>query len=171
MHRESRPAVGAPNEAWSMDFVADELFNGRRIRSLTVVDNFSREALAITVDHSLKGDAVVDTVTLIGQMRGLPNRIQVDNESEFISKALDKWAYEHGVQLDFSRPGKPTDNPFIESFNGSFRDECLNVHWFLSLEDAQEKIENWRIEYNEDRTHSSLGNVTPREYYLSHSQA
>lgn len=171
MHRESRPAVDAPNEAWSMDFVADELFNGRRIRSLTVVDNFSREALAITVDHSLKGDAVVDTVTLIGQMRGLPNRIQVDNGSEFISKALDKWAYEHGVQLDFSRPGKPTDNPFIESFNGSFRDECLNVHWFLSLEDAQEKIENWRIEYNEDRTHSSLGNVTPREYYLSHSQA
>tara|TARA_B100002049_G_scaffold28091_1_gene18552 strand:- start:665 stop:1438 length:774 start_codon:yes stop_codon:yes gene_type:complete len=171
MHRESRPTVEAPNEAWSMDFVADELFNGRRIRSLTVVDNFSREALAITVDHSLKGDAVVDTVALIGQIRGLPKRIQVDNGSEFISKALDKWAYEHGVQLDFSRPGKPTDNPFIESFNGSFRDECLNVHWFLSLADAQEKIENWRIEYNEDRTHSSLGNVTPREYYLSHQQA
>jgi len=171
MHRESRPAVDAPNEAWSMDFVADELFNGRRIRSLTVVDNFSREALAITVDHSLKSDAVVDTVTLIGQMRGLPKRIQVDNGSEFISKALDKWAYEHGVQLDFSRPGKPTDKPFIESFNGSFRDECLNVHWFLSLDDAREKIEDWRIEYNEDRTHSSLGNVTPREYFLSHSQA
>lgn len=171
MHRESRPTVDAPNEAWSMDFVADELFNGRRIRSLTVVDNFSREALAITVDHSLRSDAVVDTVALIGQMRGLPKRIQVDNGSEFISKALDKWAYEHGVHLDFSRPGKPADNPFIESFNGSFRDECLNVHWFLSLEDAQEKIENWRIEYNEDRTHSSLWNVTPREYYLSHSQA
>lgn len=134
---------------------------------------FSREALAITVDHALKGDAVVDTMKLIGQMRALPKRIQVDNGSEFISKAVDKWAYEHehGVQLDFSRPGKPTDNPFIESFNGSFRDECLNVHWFLSLADAQEKIENWRIEYNEDRTLSSLGNVTPREYYLSHSQA
>jgi len=171
MHRESRPAVTGLNEAWSMDFVADELFNGRRIRSLTVVDNFSREALAITVDHSLKGDAIVDTMKLIEQMRGLPKRIQVDNGSEFISKALDKWAYDNGVQLDFSRPGKPTDNPFIESFNGSFRDECLNVHWFLSLADAQEKIENWRIEYNEDRTHSSLGNVTPREYYLSHLQA
>ena len=108
---------------------------------------------------------------LIEKMRGLPKWIQVDNGSEFISKAPDKWAYEHGVQLDFSRPGKPTDNPFIESFNGSFRDECLNVHWFLSLADAQEKIENWRIEYNEDRIHSSLGNVTPREYYLSHLQA
>lgn len=104
-------------------------------------------------------------------MRGLPKRIQVDSGSEFIPKALDKWAYEHGVQLDFSRPGKPTDNPFIESFNRSFRDECLNVRSFLSLVDAQEKIENWRIEYNEDRTHSSLGDVTPREYYLSHLQA
>jgi len=102
-----------------MDFVADELFNGRRIRSLTVVDNFSRESLAITVDHSLKGD----TVALIGQMRGLPKRIQVDNRSEFILKALDRRGYEHGVQLDFSRRGKPTDNPFIEPFNGSFRDD------------------------------------------------
>jgi len=171
MHREMRPAVSSINEAWSMDFVSDELFNGRRIRSLTVVDNFTREALAITVDHALKGHDVVDTVTLIGQARGLPQRIQVDNGSEFISKALDKWAYENGVALDFSRPGKPTDNPFIESFNGSFRDECLNVHWFLSLDDARDKIESWRIEYNEQRTHSSLGDVTPREYFLSHSQA
>lgn len=154
-----------------MDFVADELFNGRRIRSLTIVDNFTREALAITVDHALKGTDVVDTVDLIGQIRGLPQRIQVDNGSEFISKALDKWAYENRVKLDFSRPGKPTDNPFIESFNGSFRDECLNVHWFLSLDDARDKIEHWRIEYNEDRPHSSLGNVTPKEYFLNHSQA
>ena len=120
------------------------------------MDNFSREALTITVDHALKGDAVVDSAAPIGQMRGLPKRIQVDNGSEFISKALDKRAYEHGVQLDFLRPGNPTDNPLIESFNGSFCDECLNVHWFLSLADAQEKIENWRIEYNGDRTHSSL---------------
>jgi putative transposase len=171
MHRKSRPTVVTPNEAWSMNFVSDQLFNGHRIRSLTVVDNFSREALAITVDHSLKADAVVGTVALIGQMRGLSKRIQVDNGSEFIWKALDKWAYDNGVQLGFSRPGKPKDNPFIESFNGSFRDECLNVHWFLSLQDAQEKIENWRIEYNEDRTDSSLGNVTPREYYMSHSEA
>lgn len=170
MHRESRPEVSRLNEAWSMDFVADELFNGRRIRALTVVDNFSREALAITVDRLLKGDDVVDTVDLIGRMRGYPKRIQVDNGSEFISKALDKWAYDNGVELDFSRPGKPTDNPFIESFNGSFRDECLNVNWFLSLEDAQEKIERWRQEYNEDRTHTALGDITPREYHRKHSE-
>lgn len=171
MHRESRPGVSSLNEAWSMDFVADELFNGRRIRALTVVDNFSREALAITVDRLLKGHDVVDTVDLICRMRGYPKRIQVDNGSEFISKALDKWAYDHGVELDFSRPGKPTDNPFIESFNGSFRDECLNVNWFLSLGDAQAKIERWRQEYNEDRTHTALGDITPKEYRLKHSEA
>ena len=94
-----------------------------------------------------------------------PERIQVDNGSEFISKALDKWAYDHQVTLNFSRPGKPTDNPFIESFNGSFRDECLNVNWFLSLEDAQDKIDAWRKEYNEFRPHSSLGDLTPEQVF------
>jgi len=113
--------------------VSDELFNGHRIRSLTVVDNFSRESLAITVDHRLNGYAVVATMNYLKISNGLPKRIQVDNGSEFISKVLDKWAYENYVTLDFSRPGTPTDNPFIESFNGSFRDECLNVHWFCFL--------------------------------------
>lgn len=94
-------------------------------------------------------------------------RIQTDNGSEFISKSLDKWAYEHGVTMDFSRPGKPTDNPFIESFNGSLRDECLNIHWFLSLEDAQDKLDNWRREYNHERTHSSLNDMTPAEFIRS----
>ena len=130
-----------------MDFVADNLFDGTRIRSLTVVDNFSRECLLIHVDRSILGEHVVD---LMQHMQTYydrcPDRIQVDNGCEFISKALDKWAYENKVSLDFSRPGKPTDNPFIESFNGSFRDECLNSHWFLSLEDAREKIETWREE-------------------------
>ena len=97
----------------------------------------------------------------------LPVRIQTDNGSEFISKSLDKWAYEHGVTMDFSRPGKPTDNPFIESFNGSLRDECLNIHWFLSLEDAQDKLDNWRREYNLERTHSSLNDMTPAEFIRS----
>jgi putative transposase len=97
----------------------------------------------------------------------MPERIQVDNGSEFISKALDLWAYDNRVTLDFSRPGKPTDNPFIESFNGSFRDECLNAHWFLSLEDAREKIEAWRQEYNSFRPHSSLGGRTPDEAGMS----
>lgn len=159
------------NEVWSMDFVADELFNGRRIRALTVVDNFSREALAIPVGQRLTGLDVVETVDRLAERRGPPSRIQVDNGSEFISKALDKWAYENKVELDFSRPGKPTDNPFIESFNGSFRDECLNVNWFLSLDDARQKIEDWRCEYNADRPHQSLGGMTPNEYREQHSQA
>jgi putative transposase len=147
-----------------MDFVADQLFDGRKIRALTVVDNFSRQCVAIHVGQSLKG---ADVVAVMDRLRveldGVPKRIQVDNGSEFISKALDLWAYEHGVTLDFSRPGKPTDNPFIESFNGSFRDECLNAHWFLSLEDAREKIEQWREEYNDFRPHSSLGGLTPNQ--------
>ena len=101
----------------------------------------------------------------------VPLRIQVDNGSELISKVLDKWAYENQVTLDFSRPGKPTDNPFIESFNGSFRDECLNTHWFLSLDDAKENIESWRMEYNQYRPHSSLDDLTPEEFYQQHQKA
>lgn len=115
------------NECWSMDFVSDQLFDGSRFRALTIVDNFSRECLAIHAGKSLKGSDVVQVMERISdQGRELPCRIQVDNGSEFISRELDKWAYDHKVKLDFSRPGKPTDNPFIESFNGSLRDECLN---------------------------------------------
>ena len=148
-----------------MDFVSDQLFNGRRIRALTVVDNLSRECLAIHVDHSIRGEHVVEAMQHIRASLGRkPKRIQVDNGSEFISRALDRWAYENGAILDFSRPGKPTDNPFIESFNGSFRDECLNIHWFMSLHDAREKIENWRYDYNTFRPHSPIGNMTPEDY-------
>lgn len=171
MHREARPDASNVNEAWSMDFVADELFNGRRLRALTVVDNFSREALVIEVGNRLGGGDVVDVVSRVSAIRGCPRRIQVDNGSEFISKVLDKWAYDNGVELEFSRPGKPADNPFIESFNGSFRDECLNVNWFLSIEDARQKIESWRLEYNEDRPHSSLRDMTPNEYRDHHQEA
>ena len=157
------------NQCWSMDFVADQLFNGQRLRSLTVVDNFSRECMAITVDHALKGGDVVETMKRICQTTGRkPERIKMDNGSEFISKVMDKWAYENKVTLDFSRPGKPTDNAFIESFNGSFRDECLNAHWFMSLEDAQGKIEAWRQDYNTFRPHSSLDNLTPMEFSNYH---
>lgn len=163
-HRLERMSLRAPNECWSMDFVSDALFDGRRFRALTVVDNFTKESLAIEVDAQLKGTDVVAVMERLRQGRGLPQRIQTDNGSEFISMALDRWAYEHQVTLDYSRPGKPTDNPFIESFNGSFRDECLNTHWFLSLDDAREKIESWRQDYNCFRTHSSLGDVTPSEY-------
>ncbi len=168
-HRLERPQLSSIHQCWSMNFVADQLFDGRKIRSLTVVDNYSRQCLAIHVGQSLRSE---DVVAVMSQLQSLyltvPERIQrgrpaVDNGSEFIFKALDKWAYDNKVTLDFSRPGKPTDNPFIKSFNGSFRDECLNAHWFLSLEDARQKIEYWRQEYNSFRPHSSLGGLTPDE--------
>ena len=127
-----------------MDFAADSLFNGRRFRVLTVVDNFSRECLGAKVGQSLKGEQVVAALDHVKQARGVPRSIRMNNGREFVSKALDKWAYDNQVVLDFSRPGKPTDNAFAESFIGSFRDECLNVNWFLSLEDAFDKIEQWR---------------------------
>jgi putative transposase len=165
--RERQPAAGRPNELWSMDFVSDALFDGRRLRALTVVDVFTREALAIEVDQGIKGEQVVSAVTRVALSRGAPRTIRVDNGPEFISKALDRWAYEAGVTLDFSRPGKPTDNAFVESFNGRLRDECLNAHWFLSLADARSKIETWRRHYNESRPHTALGWMTPREFALA----
>jgi putative transposase len=148
-----------------MDFVSDALYDGRKFRSLTVVDNYSRQCLAIRVGQSLKGSDVVAVLTHLKKGHGIvPRRIQTDNGSEFQSKEMDRWAYENNVTMDYSRPGRPTDNPFVESFNGSFRDECLNAHWFLSLEDAAEKIEAWRREYNEYRPHSSIDNLTPMEF-------
>ena len=141
-----------------MDFMADELFDGRRLRVLTIVDHFSRESLAIEVGQRFRGQDVARVLTSLGSERGrLPKTIRVDNGTEFTSRALDQWAYVNGVQLDFSRPGKPTDNAFIESFNGRLRAECLNENWFLSLEDAQEKISAWRTDYHEHRPHSALG--------------
>jgi putative transposase len=170
-HRTEQPQLTAPNECWSMDFVADALFDGRRFRALTLVDNYSRECLEIEVGQSLKGEDVVRVMERMKLLRGaIPKRIKVDNGSEFISKALDLWAYENEVTLDFSRPGKPTDNAFIESFNGSFRDECLNVNWFLSLEDAKEKIKTFKEEYNHFRPHSALGNLTPIEAIDRHRE-
>ena len=165
-HRKpSEGNASSLHECWSMDFVSDQLYDGSRFRVLTVVDNFSRKCLAIHAGKSLKGSDVVGIMRQISQVTNcLPERIKVDNGSEFISKVLDKWAYENKVELDFSRPGKPTDNPYIESFNGSFRDECLNVNWFFSLEDAQEKFDLWKEDYNGFRPHSSLGDISPNEY-------
>jgi len=159
-HRQQHPEVSKIDECWSMDFVSDQLFNGRRFRALTVVDNYSRQCPLIYAGQSIKGEDVVEQLR---HLERIPERIKVDNGSEFISKALDKWAYENNITLDFSRPGKPTDNAFIESFNGSFRDECLNLHWFLSIEDARQKIEAWRKDYNNFRPHSSLGGIPPNE--------
>jgi putative transposase len=163
--RMERPEVERPHACWSMDFVVDSLFNGYRFRALTIVDNYSRECLAIEAGKSITGQDVVTVVERLVKERGVPERIQCDNGSEFISSILDKWAYENGVTMDFSRPGKPMDNAMIESFNGTFRDECLNANWFLSMEDAREKIEKWRRDYNEFRPHSSLGDLTPRQYF------
>jgi putative transposase len=167
--RVQRPPATFVNESWSMDFVTDSLFNGHRFRALTVVDNFSRECLAIEVGQHFRGEGVVGIVERIKAVSGIPCFIRVDNGPEFISKELDRWAYENKVTLDFSRPGKPIDNAYVESFNGSFRDECLNTNWFLSIEDAREKIEAWRREYNEWRPHSSLDNLTPSQYLEEHN--
>ena len=147
-----------------MDFVSDQLFDGRRIRALTIVDNHTRESLTIRASQSLRGIDVVKELECITKANGFPKMIRVDNGPEFISKDLDFWAYWNKVKLDFIRPGKPTDNAYIESFNGKFRQECLNENWFLSLVDAQEKIDAWRSEYNTTRPHSSLNNLTPAEY-------
>ena len=150
----------------AMDFVSDALFNGKRFRALTIIDIYTRECLGLYADKRITGKQVVETLETICCERGTPGRIRVDNGPEFISKILDAWAYSADIKLDFSRPGKPTDNAHIESFNGSLRDECLNVNWFLSIEDARSKLEVWRTDYNGFRPHSSLGNLTPRDYAL-----
>ena len=162
--RVERPHARVANECWSMDFVSDALFDGRRIRALTVIDNHTRESLAIEVDQGITGDQVVTVMNRIAAARGVPRSIRVDNGPEFVSRALDQWAYLHQVTLDFSRPGKPTDNAVVESFNGRLRDECLNTNWFMSLDDAKSKIEAWRRHYNETRPHTALGFVPPSEY-------
>jgi putative transposase len=161
--RKERLTATRPNERWSMDFMAEQLFDGRRLRILTLVDNFSRESLAIQVGRRFTGDHVVAILEDVIRERVTPVAIQMDNGTEFISKSLNLWAWSHGVQLNFSRPGKPTDNPFIESFNGKFREECLNQNWFLSLDDAQEQIDAWRRDYNHERPHRALGGRTPHE--------
>lgn len=155
------------NQHWSMDFVTDNLYNGRRFRILTVVDDLSRECPVLEVDHSLTGLRVTRVLDRIALTRGLPEVITVDNGPEFISKVMDAWAYEKRVKLHFIQPGKPTQNAYIESFNGKFRDECLDEHIFLSLEDARRKIEAWREDYNADRPHRSLNNMTPNEFATS----
>jgi putative transposase len=162
--RSKLPEPTRRNQVWSMDFVSDELGWGRRFRVLTLVDHFTRESPAVAVGVGMSGRLVADVLTRLSLTRGLPDVIQVDNGPEFTSKALDQWAYENDVRLDFIRPGKPVENAFIESFNASLRKECLNAHWFQTLEEAQNRIEQWRRAYNEERPHSSLGNLTPREY-------
>jgi putative transposase len=158
------PPASRINQRWSMDFVADALATGRRFRTLNIVDDFTRECPAIEVDTSLPGLRVTRVLDHLAATHGLPELIVVDNGPEFAGKALDVWAYRHGVQLHFIRPGKPVENAYIESFNGKFRDECLNENWFIDLEDAKNKIETWRLDYNRVRPHSSLSDLTPEEF-------
>ena len=162
--RTPLPQAGRPNESWSMDFVADSLANGRRIRCLTLVDNFTKECLAIVADTSIIGQRVTRELDQVIAVRGSPGSISVDNGPEFAGRALDEWAYRSGVCLHFIRPGKPVENAYVESFNGKFRDECLNEHWFASLAEARVMIEAWRRDYNLQRPHSSIGNATPAEF-------
>jgi putative transposase len=155
------------NELWAMDFLQDSLFDGRRTRVLAIIDMFTRECLRLEVDTSIKGQRVVIALSQIASMRGLPEHIIVDNGPEFISNVLDAWAYERGIKLHFIRPGKPVDNAYMESFNGKFRDECLNQNWFMSLGHARQVIEEWRVDYNLVRPHSSLDDMTPGEFRLA----
>lgn len=181
---EKPEAAAHRNDRWSMDFMSDQLADGRRIRTLNIVDDHTRECLAIEVDSSLSGHRVCRVLDRLIAQRGRPKRLITDNgpESErsgdrrpkvarrvseanqFTSKALDRWAYEHCVELQFIQPGKPVQNAFVESFNGTMRNECLNEHWFLDLEDAKDLVEAWRIDYNTERPHSSLGGLTPGEF-------
>ena len=150
-----------PNQTWAMDFVHDQLAMGKKIRVLTVVDIFSKFSPAIDPKFSYRAEDVVKTLERVCMEVGYPKTIRVDQGSEFVSRDLDLGAYANGVILDFSRPGKPTDNAFIEAFNSKLRAECLNAHWFMSLDDAHSKMEDWRRYYNEERPHSGIGQMTP----------
>ncbi len=162
--RTHRPLGTKPNDAWTLDVVADQLASGQRIRALTVVDVGTRESLAIEVGHRLRSDHVVHVLTRLVAQRGAPKRLFCDHGSACSSQLVDLWAYQHQVQIDFSRPGKPTDNAHVESFNATFRRECLNLHWFESVHEAQTCIEAWRWEYNESRPHRALRDQTPAEF-------
>ena len=149
------------NQKWSMDFVAQRLPDGRWIRVLTVVDQFTRECLTLFADNALSGEKVAIALDKIVVLRGAPGSITVDNGTEFASKAMDLWAYKNGVHLDFIRPGKPVENGYIESFNARLRDELLNGEIFYTLREAQIVIESWRRHYNTIRPHASLGYKPP----------
>jgi putative transposase len=168
LHRGVVPKAQGPLERLSMDFVHDQLFDGRRFRILTVVDQWSREAVLAEPRYGYSGQAVAEALDgRLGEQQ-TPASITVDHGTEFTSKALEAWAWQRGVKLDFTHPGKPMENGHIESFNGRLRDECLNVHQFLSLDHARQTIKAWQEDYNHHRPHGSLGNLTPMEYLVHH---
>lgn len=162
--RVARVQAQEANQKWSMDFVTDRLEDGRYFRALTVVDQYTRECVALHAGKSLRGADVARCLSRAIKSRSAPESITVDNGSEFCSRVMDEWAYRNQVKLDFIRPGKPVENNYIESFNGRLRDECLNVHLFFDLEDAQDKLDRWRKDYNMNRPHGSLKEMTPWEF-------
>jgi putative transposase len=164
------PPPTGPNERWSMDFVADAMTDGRRLRAFNVVDDFTRECLAIEVDTSIPGLRVARVLERISATRPLPKFIICDNGPEFTGSNFDEWAHRRGVRVHFIRPGKPVENAYAESFNGKLRDECLNENWFVSMADARSRIEAWRVDYNQVRPHSGLDNLTPSEFAVRHTQ-
>lgn len=160
----------APNERWSIDFVSDSLSSGRRIRILTIVDDFTREWPAVLVDTSIGGHRVVRLLEELSESRCLPRTIVSDNGTEFTSAAFLAWAERRGIELRFIQPGKPNQNAFVESFNGKLRLECLNSHWFTTLADARVAIDAWRRDYNEVRPHSSLNDMPPAEFAAAYRE-
>ena len=164
--RDDRQPAIRPNDVWAMDFLHDQLATGRKIRVLTVVDTFSRFSPVLDARFRYRGEDVVRTLDHACAIVGYPKTIRVDQGSEFISRDLDLWAYARGVTLDFSRPGKPTDNAYAEAFNSRVRAECMNAHWFLTLADARVKMEAWRNYYNEDRPHGAIGHKPPISLHL-----
>ena len=163
-YRSGRSEADAMNEVWAMDFVSDRLFDDRSFRILTIVDCHTREALATTARTNFRAYQVTEELDRLARIRGKPRSIRVDNGPEFAGRLLDQWAYLNKVELDFSRPGKPSDNAFVEAFNSRLRQECLNAAWFLSMADARQRIEDWRMDYNDHRPHSALGNLTPSAF-------
>jgi len=168
--RVVRELPAEPNAAWAADFIHDSLFDGRRFRALTVIDEWTRECLAIEVDVSLTGERVVRVLERLCETRGVPAVLQSDNGPEFRGWVMDQWAQGRGVRLHFIEPGKPIQNAFIESFNSRLREECLNEQVFVSLKDARRKIELWGLQYNRERPHSSLGYLTPEEFAARNRQ-
>lgn len=172
-YKRGRPemAYQEANVRWSMDFVSDTTSRGQKFKVLAIIDEVTRECLAVEVDTSITGGRVVSVANMLKLFRGCPRETLTDNGPEFTSLALNKWAYENGVSQLFIDPGKPMQNGYMESFIGKLRDECLNEHWFRNLPEARSVIEDWRIEYNRIRPHSSLGYQTPEEYAMNLSTA
>jgi len=167
--RIRKPLKGAtmPNERWAMDFMSDSCCNGRKIRTLNIIDLYARECIKIEVGGSLPSKKVVDSLDELAYERGLPKAITVDNGTEYTSKVLQEWSRVNGVHLDYTTPGRPMENGYVESFNGKFREECLDQNWFQNISEASIIIEEWRKDYNNNRPHSALGYLTPNEYLKS----